>query len=269
MAESGGFGYSEHYRHHPPRHRPVIAAGWQGTPVAAPPSAIAMSLLKPTLALCVLLFALLLAQRTMAHTPPSPAQQFLPLVHRESCPPFFEDFSTTDQGWLEGGIFVQEYGYTNDEYFMRLFAPGFVAGVPMPLPCTTQSAAAQVTGRWWGDAGQGFGIQFGPVSTPTLYYIFEVNPATATYRVLQRTPGGTSVFIADTPTPALEAGQPATLHVRLLHEVVVLSVNGVPLEEFAYLDGGAVQFGLTIATTNSQPALPVEARFDEVRVYVP
>lgn len=196
-------------------------------------------------------------------------QQFLPQISRDSCPPFLEDFSTTANGWFEGGIFVQEYGYTNEEYFLRLLAPGFVASVPMPYDCNAEEVEAQVTGRWLEEPGLGFGIQFGPALTGTLYYIFEANPESGTYRVLQRTGAGTTVFISDTPTPALEAGQPATLRMSLIHDVVVLYVNGVPLEEFDYLDEGPIRLGLSIATSNAQATLPVEARFDDVRVYVP
>lgn len=197
-------------------------------------------------------------------------QQFMPLIQRESCPPFLEDFSTMENGWEVGGIFVQEYGYAEDEeYFMRLLAPGFTAGVPMPLPCTTDAIDARVTGRWLDEAGAGFGIQFGPALTPTLYYIFEVNPQTATYRVLQRVPTGTTVFIADTPTDALVPGDPATLRVTVINHNVILYVNDTPLEEFAYLDEGALRLGLSVSAAPFQLTLPVEARFDDVRVYVP
>jgi len=180
-----------------------------------------------------------------------------------------EDFSTTDSGWSEGGIFVIEYGYTNQEYFLRSFGAGFQAGVPMPYVCAAEEVEAEVTGRWLDEAGAGFGIQFGPALTSTLYYDFEVNPDSGTYRVLQRTPAGITTFIPDTPTPALVPGQPATLRLSLINDVVVLYANGVALEEFAYLDDGPIQLGLTIATSNNQATLPIEARFDDVRVYVP
>jgi hypothetical protein len=198
-------------------------------------------------------------------------QLFLPQILRDSCPPFLEDFSTTENGWLEGGIFVQEYGYANadEEYFLRLLAPGFTAGVPMPLPCTSESIDASVTGRWLDDAGAGFGIQFGPTLSPTLYYLFEANPDSQTYRVLERTPTGVTTFIPDTFTDALTPGEPATLRIRIANEVATLYVNETPLEEFIYLYEGNIQLGFTISALTEQPTLPLEARFDDVRVFIP
>jgi hypothetical protein len=196
-------------------------------------------------------------------------QTHLPLISRESCPPFHEDFSTRDNGWLEGGILVQEYGYTNDEYFMRLLAANFTAGVPIPLPCSAENLDTSVTGRWLEDAGVGFGVQFGPSISPTLYYDFQVNPDSGTYVVWERTPAGTTTFIAETPTPALEAGEPARLRVSVVNGVAILYVNDVALEEFVYLYEGPLQLRLSITTSATQATLPIEARFDDVRVYVP
>lgn len=195
--------------------------------------------------------------------------RFLPFIHREACPPFLEDFSTTANGWEEGGIFVVEYGYTNQEYFLRALAPNFNVGVPMPLPCSSENIDATVTGRWLAEDGAGFGIQFGPALTQTLYYDFQVNPNSGTYRVLVRTSVGVTTFIEETPTPALQPGMPATLRVLLNNGVVTLYVNEAPLEEFDYFYAGPIRLGLSVATHPTQISLPIEARFDDVRVYLP
>lgn len=196
-------------------------------------------------------------------------QQFLPQASRDSCPPFLEDFSTTENGWFEGGIFVQEYGYTNEEYFLRLLAPGWIGGIPIPQRCTTESVEVEVTGRWLDEAGAGFGLQIGPVLTPTLYYIFDVNPSAGTYRVLERIPSGMVTFIPDTVTPALDPTTPTRLEVNVTNGIMTLSANGVPLEAFDTLYEGPLKLGLSIATSNTQATLPIEARFDDVRVFVP
>jgi hypothetical protein len=196
-------------------------------------------------------------------------QTFLPQIFLDSCPPFLEDFSTTGNGWLEGGIFVQEYGYADEEYFLRLLAPGFTAGIPMPLPCSSESIDTTATGRWLDEAGAGFGIQFGPTLSPTLYYLFEVNPDNQTYRVLERTQGGVSTFIPDTFTDALTPGEPAIIRVRIVNGTATLYVNDTPLEEFIYFYEGNIQLGFTISALPDQPTLPLEARFDDVRVSLP
>lgn len=233
-----------------------------------------MACFKRSIVLSALLFAFILLQwavdDTYVHAEVGGVyRQFLPQVRRESCPPFLEDFSTTANGWFEGGIFVQEYGHTNHEYFLRLLAPGWVAGIPMPLPCNTESVTATVTGRWLDEAGAGFGIQFGPVLTPSLYYIFDVNPEAGTYRVLERIPSGVVTFIPDTPTTALDPATPTQLEVNVSDSIITLSANGVPLEAFDNLYKGPLKLGLTIATTPTQADLPIEARFDDIRVYVP
>lgn len=194
---------------------------------------------------------------------------YLPQVGNETCPPFIEDFSNTDNGWLEGGIFVQEFGYTNQEYYLRLLAPNFNGGVPVPLPCSSTNIHAEITGRWLTEAGAGFGIQFGPTLTSTAYYDFQVNPDSGTYYVLERTAAGTSVFVPETPTSALEAGQPALLEVNVVNGVALLSINGVALEEFIYLYEGPFQLRLSIASKPTQSELPIEARFDNMNVYIP
>lgn len=235
---------------------------------------MAMVCFKRLVVLTALLFALVPLQWG-GHIPSIHAgregihQQFLPQVSRDSCPPFVEDFSSTANGWFEGGIFVQEYGYTNQEYFLRLLAPGWIASIPMPQRCTTESVHAEVTARWLDEAGAGFGVQIGPVLTPTLYYIFDVNPAAGTYRVLQRTPSGITTFIPDTPTLALDPTTPTQLEVNVMNGIMTLSANGIPLEAFDTLYEGPLKLGLTIATFNTQATLPIEARFDDVRVYPP
>jgi len=189
----------------------------------------------------------------------------LPIIARNYCPDFFDDFSNPASGWEVGEDEYVRSEYLNGEYRVLTKQSGYVYLFRAPI-CHRQSYVVEADARWVGTPGASYGLIFGIAGDFSQFYLFEVNTDYQVYWLLRSDPSGWVTLIDFTYSPAIHSG-PASNHFKVTRNdsQITLEVNGTVLG--TWYDSAI--FGLTGAGLASSPYDDVpasDARFDNFRV---
>jgi alpha-tubulin suppressor-like RCC1 family protein len=190
---------------------------------------------------------------------------FLPLTMRNHCPDFYDDFSNPYSGWFVADTDWVRAEYLSGEYRI-LIKPVDYYGVFTAPSCARLNYSAEVTARWAGNSGTGYGLVFGIVGDYERFYLFLVNTDYQEY-ALFRYDGADQWAALRTWTYSyhINAGT-ASNQVSIIRDgsTIRLSVNGWSLDMLSDATiTGATQVGVTVLTYLDLPN--ADARFDNFR----
>ncbi len=189
------------------------------------------------------------------------ARVFLPALARNFCADFFDDFGNLASGWPVGEDDLVRVEYLNGEYRILSKSGDYIYLFRSPS-CDRENYVVEVDARWVGTPGLSYGIVFGITSGFGQYYLFDVSADFQDYLLARRDPGGFTLIVPPTFSPAINGGT-ATNHLKVTRNgsQITLEVNGTVLG--SWFDN--VISGSTGAGVYSNPYidLPVsDARFD-------
>ena len=191
---------------------------------------------------------------------------YLPIVFRNFCSDFFDDFSNLGSGWFTGedGDFRAEY--LNGEYRFLVKQMGWTWLLRAPT-CDRPQYIVEVDARWAGDPGAGHGLVIGIVGNLDQFYTFEVNTDYQEYAVWYFQDPGGWVLISYGNSAAIQPGG-GTNHLKVTFEGLNFTgeVNGSPLITWAGTPG-ELGVGLTVTSYSDLPN--ADAGFDNFKVTQP
>ncbi len=191
---------------------------------------------------------------------------YLPVLCRNYCPNFFDDFGNPNSGWPVGEDDYVRSEYLNGEYRVLSKKSGYLYLFRAPT-CERQNYSVETDVRWVGTPGSSYGLIFGVTSDFSQYYLFDMNTDLQRYRLYRRSSSGFTQIVPPTWAPvAIHAGT-ASNHVKVTRNSsqITLEVNGTVLgtwSDYAFI--GMSSVGL-VSSPYSDIATS-DARFDNVRV---
>ena len=199
-----------------------------------------------------------------AVTPPK--YVFLPVITRNYCAPFFDDFSNPASGWPVGEDVLVRIEYLDGEYRI-LSKDGNYFYLFRSPSCSRENYVVEVDARWAGTPGDSYGLVFGISGNFSQYYLFYVSADFGDYALVRRDPAGITLLQPFTTSPAVLPGR-ATNHLKATRNgsQITLEVNGSML---GIWNDGAIT-GSTGAGVFSSPYLNVpvsDARFDNFSMF--
>jgi hypothetical protein len=189
---------------------------------------------------------------------------FLPLVTRNFCSDFFDDFSDPSSGWGVGEDEDVRTEYLDGEYRILTKDDTYIYFYPAPT-CDRENYVLEVDARWVGTPGLSYGLIFGMTGrTPAEMYIFDLNTDFGDY-ALYRFDDGYEI-VSPTVSPAINGGT-ASNHLKVTRNgnQITLEVNDVVLG--TWVDGKFT--GLTGVGIIANPYLgePIsDVRYDNFSV---
>ncbi len=191
---------------------------------------------------------------------------FLPIVARNYCPDFFDNFSNPASGWPVGEDALVRYEYLNGEYRVLSKQAGYFFFFRSPS-CSRENYIVEADARWVGTPGESYGLLFGITSDSSQLFIFDVNTDFRDYELLRLNADGSYTQIV--PVTSSSAINPGTtsnhLKVTRNSSQITLAVNGTVLgtwSDSAIM--GLTGMGLVSSPYDNNPSS--DARFDNFSV---
>ena len=195
------------------------------------------------------------------------SQVFLPLITRDFCADFFDDFTNPSSGWaVVDDAFVWSE-YLDGEFRVLSKQAGYFYYFTAPT-CSHENYAVEVDARWVGIPGQSYGLIFGVLADFSQFYLFDINTDYRQFRLYKRDPGGFTTIVPITSSSAINGGT-ASNHLEVIRngDQITLEVNGTVLG--TWTDGNIA--GLTFVGIISSPYFDIptsDVRFDNFSVSV-
>ncbi len=193
-------------------------------------------------------------------------QVFLPVVARNYCPDFFDNFSNPASGWPVGEDALVRYEYLNGEYRVLSKQAGYFFFFRSPS-CNRENYIVEADARWVGTPGESYGLLFGITSDSSQLYIFDVITDFRDYELLRLNADGSYTQIV--PVTSSSAINPGTTsnHLKVTRNgsQITLAVNGTVLGTWS--DSaivGLTGMGLVSSPYDNNPSS--DARFDNFSV---
>jgi uncharacterized repeat protein (TIGR01451 family) len=190
---------------------------------------------------------------------------YLPVLARNYCANFFDDFSNSFSGWPTGESDFVLAQYLNGEYRVQSKQPYlFLFRSP---GCERDNYVVEADMRWDGAASSDIGLLFGVMPNFSQYYFATIDTNYQVYAIFRRNSNGTFSFVA----PWAQAGaiRPGTQtnHMKIDRNgsQITLEINGIAVG--AWYDGtitGPTRTGVAMAPYEDAPV--ADARFDNFRV---
>jgi CSLREA domain-containing protein len=190
---------------------------------------------------------------------------FLPLITRDYCSDFFDDFSDPASGWYVGEDDIARSEYLNGEFRVLSKQVGYYNLYWAPT-CDRQNYVVEVDARWEGTPGSSYGLLFGLTGDFDQYYLFDVNTDNQEYRLMRFDGVDYQQIVPVASSPAINPGT-ATNHLKVAWygDQIYLEVNGTELGTFT--DGnitGLTGAGIVASPYDDNPTS--DARFDNFSV---
>jgi uncharacterized repeat protein (TIGR01451 family) len=189
----------------------------------------------------------------------------VPLVARNYCADFFDDFSSPTSGWPTDDSEYVLAQYLNGEYRVQSKQPYlFLFRSPS---CERDNYVVEADMRWNGMTGSDIGLIFGLLPGFSQYYFVDINTDFQAYSIFRRNSNGTFSIVAPAAqTNAIRTGTQAN-HLKITRTggQIMLEINGVYIG--SWFDGtitGPTRTGVAMAPYDDQPL--ADARFDNFRV---
>jgi hypothetical protein len=187
-------------------------------------------------------------------------QSFLPMLKRNYCPSFFDDFSNPSSGWPIGEDNYVRAEYLNGEYRILSKNGNYIYLFRSPA-CSHYDYVVEADVHW-DRIGDSYGLLFGITGNFSQYYLFYVSADYREYALFRRDPGRFVLLQPFTPYWTIQPAYTANhLKVTRNGSAITLEVNGSVLG--TWYDGTIT--GSTYAGIYSSPYInrPVsDARFD-------
>jgi hypothetical protein len=197
--------------------------------------------------------------------PSRPVRQvFFPLVFRDYCSDFFDDFSDSASGWPVGEDDYVRSEYLNGEYRVAGKRGGYLYVFRAPT-CNRQNYVVEADARWEGTPGKGYGLVFGITSDFSQYYLFRVSTDYGSFELHRRSPSGFT-FINSGSVPGLHNGTIPN-HLKVTRNGGQIKLEGNGIEYLTWTDNaitGLTGVGLVSSSYSDRP--DSDARFDNFRV---
>ena len=154
---------------------------------------------------------------------------YLPIILRNLCSNFFDDFSDPASGWDVVDDEYEHTEYLNGEYRVAPKQIGPVYYYPAPT-CSRQDYVVEVDTRWASTPGGSYGILFGALGDYTRFYTYDIDTDWQEFSVWRADPSGWTEIVPWTYSSAINAGTSSN-HLKLTRDdiLITLEVNGVVL----------------------------------------
>jgi len=190
---------------------------------------------------------------------------YVPLVARDYCPDFFDDFSNPSSGWSVGEDEYVRVEYLSGEYRVLSKNGDYIYLFRAPA-CARQNYTVEMDARWVGGTGDSYGLLFGITGNFSQYYMFDMNTDYQMFRLYRRGPSGFTQVVPVTYASAIRSGTSSNhLKVTRNGSQITLAVNGTTLG--TWYDGaitGQTWVGLMSSPYSDVPVS--DARFDNFSV---
>jgi hypothetical protein len=154
---------------------------------------------------------------------------YLPIILRNFCSNFFDDFSDPASGW---DVMDNEYEHTeylNGEYRVAPKQIDYMYYYPAPT-CSRQDYVVEVDTRWASTPGGSYGILFGALGDYSRFYTFDIDTDWQEFSVWRAGLSGWTEIVPWTYSSAINAGTSSN-HLKLTRDgiQITLEVNGFVL----------------------------------------
>jgi hypothetical protein len=185
----------------------------------------------------------------------------IPIVFRNFCNDFFDDFSNPSSGWFVGEDEFVLSEYLNGEYRIYTKQPGNYY-LFSSQTCDRLSYKVEVDARWVGTPGPSYGILFGILGDFTQFYLFEINTYYQEYALRRFDPTSVFTIVWPTSSAAINPGDANNhLLVTRVGTQIVLEINGTELGTWDDDSiSGLTRVGLVTRPYDNAPTS--DARFD-------
>lgn len=200
------------------------------------------------------------------------ARLYLPVVARDYCPNYFDDFSNPNSGWYVHDDSAEHLGYQDGAYqiLTKLAGGSVIAGyiIRAQAPaCSRQNYQVDVDARWAGTlVGQNsYGLTFGVVGNSKQFYEFLITTSQE-YALARQNADGSVTNIA--------SGSSSTIHPGLAPNHLTLTRNGSQIALYcngtflgSWTDSTITgPTGMGVMTTSYHNGPMLDARFDNFSV---
>jgi uncharacterized repeat protein (TIGR01451 family) len=190
---------------------------------------------------------------------------YLPIIARNYCPDFFDDFSNPASGWDVVDVSSVRTEYWNGEYRILTKRAGYIYVFQAPT-CDRRNYVVEADARWVGTPGQSYGLGFGITADFSQYYVLDINTDYREFRLRRRDAGGFTTIVPSTYSAAINGGT-ASNHLKVTRngDQITLEVNGTVLG--TWTDGtitGLTGAGVVSSSYSTNPTS--DARFDNFSV---
>jgi uncharacterized repeat protein (TIGR01451 family) len=194
-----------------------------------------------------------------------PQRIYLPIITRNYCPDFFDDFSNPASGWDVVDVSSVRSEYLNGEFRILTKRAGYIYVFQAPT-CDRQNYVVEADARWVGTPGHSYGLGFGITADFGQFYVFDINTDYREFRLRRRDAGGFTTIVPPTYSAAINGGT-ASNHLKVTRngDQITLEVNGSVLG--TWTDGTITGFtgaGVVSSSYSSNPTS--DARFDNFSV---
>lgn len=157
---------------------------------------------------------------------------FFPIVNKNYCSPFADDFSYANSGWPVGNDSFVRSEYLNGEYRVVTKQGGFIYLFQSPS-CERENYVVEADVHWSGPNGESHGIVFGIEPGFGRYYLFDISPDFQEFGLIRRDPFGFTILTPFTYSSAIKTGNNVN-HLKVIRNgaEITLEVNGVVLGSF-------------------------------------
>jgi hypothetical protein len=156
---------------------------------------------------------------------------YFPLVEKDHCWNFYDDFSRASSGWAVGEDEDVRSEYLNGEYRVLTKNDDYYYMFMAPASCTRQYYQVEFDARWVGEPGYSYGIVYGINDDWSEYYLFGVN---SEYQILDlyQIRDGFIWELSHRYSSAIRTGANTNhLKVTRKYEQLLLEINGIVVSD--------------------------------------
>lgn len=155
---------------------------------------------------------------------------YLPLIMKNYCPDYFDDFSNPASGWevTNNPYYLSEY--LNGEYHVLSKNKDYFYLFDAPA-CDRDNYTVEVDARWQGSSGYDYGIMFDLTDDYNNYYLFWVSSYYQVYALYMHTSFlGTVTIVPPTSSSTIHWGM-ASNHLGVTRDgdLITLHINGTTM----------------------------------------
>jgi hypothetical protein len=185
---------------------------------------------------------------------------YFPLVEKDHCWNFYDDFSQASSGWAVGEDEDVGSEYLNGEYRVLTKNDDYYYMFMAPASCKRQYYQVEVDARWVGEPGYSYGIVYGIKDDWSQYYLFGVN---SEYQILDlyQIRDGYISELSHRYSSAIRTGA-NTNHLKVTRkfEQLLLEINGTVVSDVFDDNPASSGVGVFVIPYDEYPL--ADARFD-------
>lgn len=190
---------------------------------------------------------------------------YLPLIAKDFCGGYFDDFHDPSSGWWVGNTAYNLAQYLNGEYRVVVKSLQSAFGFRAPSNCMPNNYSLEVDVRWASTPGMSYGLLFDLNDDFTTYMMFGVNTDYQLFSLYKIYSGGYTEIVYPSYNPAIHTGTSSNhLKVERIGTQARLTINGVSGPWYNLYQTNSGDVGVMASTYQNYGN--ADARFDNFRV---